>query len=523
MLGTALEGRESVTRPTQVVGIDLGTTYSAIALVQPSGTAELLHNRDGGNITPSVVLFDGPEVVVGVQAKHQASAFPLDTVQFVKRQMGNPDFRFLPESSDTEYRPEEISAFILRYLIADARNATGQHVTDAVITVPAYFDEAQRTATRQAGEIAGINVVGIVNEPTAAAVSFGLSSHFRGNLLVFDLGGGTLDVTLMRCGGGQFDVLAVGGDRNLGGYDFDNAIILWARAQFVRQGGTAFDEDSPEGAQLRERAEDAKRRLSSTQSASMFVSSGTASAKLTLTRDEFAALSRHLLVRCEYLLEEVVDSAGLTFADVDKVLLVGGSTRIPMIRELVERVSGLVPDTSIHPDEAVALGAAMLGELRRADATGQAPALRHGSAVAVRDVVAHGLGVVADNEQSMPSNCIVVWPNTPIPCQIVADHFSTVVDGQRSLMLQVTEGDEDGVDPRFVRILGTSELKLRGRPAHSPIRIVFSCDLDGILHIEVVDLVDGANLGEMEIERAANLTDDEVARTREDLVWTKVR
>ncbi|MFI6170586.1 Hsp70 family protein [Nocardia sp. NPDC051052] len=506
----------------RVIGIDLGTTYSAVAAINQAGIPEIIPNRDGASLTPSVVLFDGSDIVVGTKAKRQLSAFPLDTVQFIKRQMGNPDYRFFPESTDGEYRPEEISALILKSLVSNAGRELTEYVADAVITVPAYFDEAQRTATRQAGEIAGINVIGIVNEPTAAAVSFGLGRDYAGTLLVVDLGGGTLDVTVMCCGSDTFDVLAVGGDPQLGGYDFDNAIITWARAEFERAGGARFEEDSTAGAQLRERAEDAKRRLSTAESATIFITHQDHSAKLRLTRAEFVELSRHLLTRCEYLVEEAVELAGLTYRDLDKVLLVGGSTRMPMVRDLVERVTGRSADVSIHPDEAVALGAAIIGELRHAESAGRPPALAGRRTVAIRDVVSHGLGVVADNEHGVPSNAMVVRPNMTVPCQITADWFATVVDRQELLFLQVTEGDENGVDPKYVRILGTAQLTLAQRPAGSPIRVVFSCDLDGTLHIEVVDLVDGTNLGEMEIARDANLTATQVEASRFELNWTKV-
>ncbi|MFC8530995.1 Hsp70 family protein [Nocardia sp. NPDC057227] len=507
----------------RVIGIDLGTTFSAVSAIGSSGLPQIIPNRDGGNITPSVVLFDGPEVVVGTHAKRQSSAFPLDTVQFIKRHMGNPDYRFYPESGDAEYRPEQISALILKSLVFNARRELDEHVVDAVITVPAYFGDAQRTATRQAGEIAGLNVIGIVNEPTAAAVSFGLNRDFSGTLLVFDLGGGTLDVTVMRCSGGTFDVLAVEGDPQLGGYDFDNAIITWAMESFLHAGGKRFEEDSAAGAQLRERAEDAKRRLSTSDSTTLFLTHLDHSAKLRLTRAEFEQLSRHLLVQCEYKLEEAVELAGLTFREIDKVLLVGGSTRMPMVRDLVERVTGRSPDVSVHPDEAVALGAAIIGELRHSEATGRAPVLAGRNDITIVDVVSHGLGVVADDERGIPANSIIVRQSSRVPCQVTTDRFATVADGQTSLLLQVTEGDENGVDPKYVKILGTTELKLSGRPAGSPVRLVFSCDIDGTLHVEVIDLVDGRHLGEMMIDRIANYTQAEVANSESEMRYVKVR
>lgn len=504
------------------IGIDLGTTYSAMSYVGSSGIPEIIRNREGERITPSVVLFDGEDVVVGSLAKRQAAAFPLDVVQFIKRQMGNAHFFVYPESINKQFRPEEISAFIIKYLVHDAEAALSEEVSDVVITVPAYFDEAQRNATRQAGTMAGVNVLGVLNEPTAAAVSYGLLSGFTGNLLVFDLGGGTLDVTVMRAQPGRLEVLATEGDRNLGGYDFDNEIILWVRAQLTGGGGDT-EEDTTEGVQLRERAEDAKRRLSSMGSAPIYISNQGGNSKLTLTVNEFESRTRHLLTRCAYLVEAAVEQAGLSYCDLDKVLMVGGSTRMPMVHQMLRSIVRLEPDMSIHPDESVALGAGIVANLRKAEVSGCPPKAHGGTLVRIDDVVSHGLGVIANNADGKPMNSLVILPNSRIPCQVTADHFTTVQDGQTLLKLEVTEGDEDDVDPKYVRTLGSSTLRLRGRPAGSPIRVVFSCDLDGILHVEVIDLVDGAHLGEMEIDRTANLTDSEVAEIARQIDSVRVQ
>jgi molecular chaperone DnaK len=487
----------------RLVGIDLGTTNSVVAAVDGAGVPQVLRNSDGDTVTPSVVLFDGGDVIVGKQAKMQAARAPGDVVQFVKRQMGNPDWRHVGRD-DRQYTPEEISAIILRRLAADASVALGEPVTDVLITVPAYFNEAQRTATRQAGEIAGLTVTGIINEPTAAAVSFGIESGFAGTALVYDLGGGTFDVTVLDCRDGSFEIRATDGDRNLGGFDFDNEIIEWARRQFQERTGVEVRGEQAL-ADLRDRAEQAKHRLSVVEQAPIYVSYEGRSEKLVLTRDAFEEITRSLLVRTEYLMENAMEAAGLTAERIDKVLLVGGSTRMPMVPSLVERVMGRPPDCSLHPDEAVARGAAIVAVVR-SDVK-----LPGGTDIRISDVVSHGLGAVALNERRVPANSVIIPANSRIPCQR-SQIYSTVVDGQTQIKVEVTEGDDE--DLRYVRVLGTSTLRIPPYPEGAPVDVTFSCDIDGILHIEVRDLTSGKSLGEFEIDRTANLDQQAVDGSR---------
>lgn len=496
------------------IGIDLGTTFSAVATINSTGKPEILRNSEGQTTTPSVVLFDSGEAIVGQQAKLQRVAFHDDVVEFVKRQMGNDAWRFYPTVGEP-YTPEGVSAIILKRLAADASTVLGEPVKEVVITVPAYFNDAQRKATKDAGEIAGLDVLSIINEPTAAAVSFGVEQDFNGTILVYDLGGGTFDVTLLKAHNGDFDIIRTDGDRNLGGFDFDNLIIQWIKAEFASLTGETIEGDALE-AELRDRAEQAKHRLSQSDSAPIFVSAAGRNEKLILARDRFEEIASGLLARTEMLVEDVVDGAGLSFSDVDKVLLVGGSTRMPMVSKMLTKLTGQIPDQSIHPDEAVAKGAAVVAAMRSGGGgTTSIPVTPSGHALGISDVVSHGLGVVTVNEVGLEVNSVIVPAQSKIPTKKF-DTFYTVVPNQTELNVRVTEGDE--ADLRYVHILGSSLLRLQPHPEEgSPIRVTFSCDIDGILHIEVVDLADNKHLGEFEIDRAKNLEQDQIESMRNAL------
>lgn len=494
---------------SKLIGIDLGTTYSVTATIGDDGRPQVVRNSEGQTTTPSVVLFDGTEILVGQQAKQQRAAAPDDVVEFVKRQMGNTSWRFYPTSGEP-YTPEGISALILKRLAQDAATVLGEPVEQVVITVPAYFDDTQRTATKQAGEIAGLEVLSVINEPTAAAVSFGVERDFNGTVLVYDLGGGTFDVTLLRAHNGMFDIIRTDGDRNLGGFDFDNEIIKWAKAEFTGRTGLRIDDDHTE-AQLRDRAEQAKHRLSTSEQAPFFVSAQGRNEKLVLTRDTFEELTESLLARTEMLVDDVIEAAGVARSAIDKVLLVGGSTRMPMVPRMIERVTGQVADQSVHPDEAVARGAAIVADLRNSEKSGTTPQTMSSHPIAISDVVSHGLGVVALNESGRDTNSVVIPSNSKIPCQHRRQFF-TVADRQTELQVQVTEGDEEAL--KYVKMLGSSLLRIPPYPAQAPVDVIFSCDVDGILHIEVVDVTAQRSLGEFEIERTANLERSEINQMR---------
>jgi molecular chaperone DnaK len=492
-----------------LIGIDLGTTYSAVGVVGPLGKPEIVPNREGDRLTPSVVLFQGEETLVGTQAKRTAPTAPDDVAQFVKRKMGDRTWKFVT-SDDRVYTAEEVSAIILKRLKEDAEIALGIPVTDAVITVPAYFDDARRKATIDAGVIAGLNVKRVLNEPTAAALAYGLDSQETGTVLVYDLGGGTFDVTIMKISAGNFDVLGTVGDRNLGGFDWDNELMKYLNEQVIEQGGPDLFDDDLRTAELRDKAELAKRSLTTMMETKVFISAGGRTFTPRVSRDTFNNLTKGLLGRTEHITEQALDEAGLGWADIDKLLLVGGSTRMPMVQEMARRVSGMEPERSINPDEVVALGAAIQAHLCAADDGAELPALagtRNGK-VRISDVAAHGLGILAiDHDTQILRNFVLIKHNSKVPA-FGTDVFETLQDNQRVWKVQVTEGDDP--DPDFVTVVGESSIDLPPYPKGAPLEVKMSFDIDGVIFAEVFDGTTTKNLGNMEIHRVANLTDEEV-------------
>jgi molecular chaperone DnaK (HSP70) len=497
---------------SRAIGIDLGTTYSAVAVLQPSGDVEILPNRDGEDITPSVVLFEsgpsGDVPLVGTMAKHSAAGAPNDVAQFVKRQMGDPHWRFT-STGGTAYSAEEVSAIILKRLKEDAELALGEPVRDVVITVPAYFDDARRTATKQAGAIAGLNVLRVLNEPTAAALSFGVDTSAQGLVLVYDLGGGTFDVTLMRISEDGFDVLGTDGDRMLGGFDFDNRLVEYIAQRIEEQGGPAdLLDDAAQVASLREKAEMAKRSLTTVATTTVHVSAGGGQYRVPVERAEFERITADLLNRTQDLTGFVLSEAGVAWGDVDHVLLVGGSTRMPMVRELVERLAGKPADRSVRPDEAVAMGAAIQAAMEESAAGGTELAIFDGRAPVIADVTSQGLGVIqvdADTERDV--NVLVIERNQKIPAKSSVDGF-TVVDQQRTIRVQVTQGDDP--NPDYVVEIGAKEIPIPPYPKGAPVRITYAYDIDQTVFVELTDLTTNQSLGTFEVDRLANLTDDQL-------------
>jgi molecular chaperone DnaK len=499
----------------KVVGIDLGTTFSAIAFVNQHGKPDIISNREGERITPSVVLFDGDMPIVGSIAKRSAVATPLNVVQFVKRQMGEPSWKFRTETGEV-YKPEEISAIIIKRLKEDAEVALGESIKDAVITVPAYFNDAQRKSTQDAGLIAGLNVLRIINEPTAAALAYGIEKiKERQNILVYDLGGGTFDVTIMRLGDGGIEVLATGGDKNLGGFDWDNVIMEYLNEEFKKLGGLDLFDNPTLEQDLRDKAEIAKKTLSSRDKTSIFLSAGGKNSSIALTLSQFENMTESLLKRTGSIMEFVLEDAGLQWKEIDKILLVGGSTRMKAVPALIEKVTGKKPSLEVHPDEVVALGAALQGTLLQIQ-EGKSDLVERESfpLVEIRDVNSHSMGVAALNEYGQLKNSIVLRKDTHIPCK-VSDIFNTVVDNQTELHVQVTEGED--IELEYVAIVGETTMKIPPYPKGAPIEVFFEYDPNGIIHVTVFDLTANKSLGEMHIERKSNLKDDEVEAMKQKL------
>lgn len=504
-----------------VVGIDLGTTYSAIACINQHGRPEIIPNREGERITPSVLLFDGDSPIVGTIAKRSAVASPLNVCQFVKRQMGEKNWRFLAEN-DKEYAPEEISALILRRLREDAETFFGCEIKDAVITVPAYFNDAQRKATQDAGKIAGLNVLRIINEPTAAALAYGLDKVDDQTIMIYDLGGGTFDVTIMRISAGEIDVIATGGDKNLGGFDWDNKTMEFLNNDFQKSAPTDLFEDLSSQQDLRDKAEIAKKTLSSRDNTKVFLSAEGNNVSVNFSREVFEEVSSDLLGRTKTLMEMTLEDAQMAWSEIDKILLVGGSTRMKSVPTLIGNVSNKKPSSELHPDEAVAIGAALLGGILQKQAgEGDLAHLDCLPNVRISDVNSHSLGVVAvDSRTGMPYNSIILPKDSKISTR-ASNIYGTVVDNQTEIEVEVTEGEEE--DLEYVRVIGSGSMRIPAYPKGSPVEVSFQYDNNGIIHITVFDKTKNCALGELQIERQSNRSADEIEQMERQIASTEIQ
>ena len=491
---------------SKIVGIDLGTTFSAIAHVNDNEIPELIPNEDGDRLTPSVIFYDEGEFIVGEYAKQNALAEPENTVEFIKREMGKTSTEFSREFGGEQYAPEALSAEILKTLKKDAEAALGEQVTDAVITVPAYFNDPERQATIRAGELAGLNVQRIINEPTAAALAYG--KHLSGDtskVLVFDLGGGTFDVTVLEVDGQEMTILATNGDHRLGGKDWDDKIIVHVSERFEREQGEDPLMDPAAYLDIQTRAVDAKIQLSTLSRATIITNYAGKSDRLQLTQQEFEDMTVNLVERCRSLVDVVLDEITLTTDQIDKVLLVGGSTRMPMIQNMLTEHFGKPPDTSVNPDEAVAVGAAIMGALIESEATesrrlvgaapkqiGAAPEQTFGIA-RISDICSHSLGmVVLDKAASALRNSTIIPKNTNIPCDVSRDDYRTASANQTEFDVIVLQGPED-LEPRECPVRDAYEVfDIPPRPAgETQIKVTYKYNANGVIEVEAEDVVAG--------------------------------
>ena len=521
--------------PPPLVGIDLGTTFSSIAHLNQHGKSEILINREGERITPSVVLLDGDEPSVGTMAKRSAAASPLNVCQFVKRKMGEPDWRFIADG-EKEYTAEEVSALILRRLVGDAETVLDASITEAVVTVPAYFNDAQRKATQDAGRIAGLESVRLINEPTAAAIAYGLEESEEHTVMVYDLGGGTFDVTIMRCGGSETRVIATHGDKNLGGFDWDNKLMVELNERFMEEGGADLFEDLATEHDLRDKSEVAKRTLSQVGEAKVFLAAGGKTVPVSISRERFEEITADLMDRTADMVRETLEDASMEWSGIDKVLLVGGSTRMPAVASLIESLSGRKPSLELNPDEVVSAGAAMYagvlakqaeesaaGDPGAAGLPAPRPELAGLPATSVVDVNSHSLGVPSHRggPGSPLYNAILLPRNTPLGTP-GSDVRYPIRDGQEGFDLKITEGE--GEDLAYVRVLGEGRVDFgRPCPRTAPFRFTLLYDEDGIVHLTVFDMTEGRMIGEMKIKREANRSDEEVDAMRQEMAATTVR
>ena len=524
----------------KVYGIDLGTTFSAIAVMDEYNRPSIIPNQEGSHITPSVILFaDDGTIVVGEPARNAAVDYPDRIVEMVKRQMGSADWAY--EHKGTVYRAEELSSFILRKVVQDAEAQTGEEIKDVVITCPAYFGTSEREATAKAGEIAGLNVRSIINEPTAAAISFGLHKDQDQNVLVYDLGGGTFDVTLIEIRGGQLIVRATDGDYKLGGRDWDVAVMNYLAEQWQELTSSTEQilEDDSAAMDLLQRAEKAKRTLAGMEKTEVRITFGGTSQKIPLTREQFDQLTAHLLEQTISFTKNVLEEAAKNGVGVDQLLLVGGSTRMKQVEERLRQEFGL--EIVINdPDESVAKGAAWYGQKLAIDEAiasyiekwGESSSESAVEAVAqdfslpastVEEVTGTTIGSVTSQsfgvyvQEGSTGQMVVanlIFRNAPLPVE-ASQTFGTLEKDQENAEIRIMENnyDDDKVDPEQSIEKGTASLNLpSGLPAGSPIKITFQLDNEGRLHVEAeemtgreivtVDIITESIMSEEELEQA---------------------
>jgi molecular chaperone DnaK len=510
----------------KAIGIDLGTTFSAMAHIDAYGKPQIIPNTESERITPSVILFDGPNVIVGTLAKNSAVAEPEKIVDFVKREMGKSKEQFHREFGGKVYSAEELSALILKKLKGDAEKYLGQPVTDAVITVPAYFNDAERTATITAGQLAGFNVLQLVNEPTAAALAYGLDKLEKDQtVFVFDLGGGTFDVTIMRIHEHKLEMLATNGDHRLGGKDWDDIIVQLVAEEFDRVHKETPLLDLHSYQDLHNRALATKIQLSARPRSVIVYHHDGKSVKLEMTRKEFEKGTRHLVEKSKAICEIVMQEARMKWDKIDKVLLVGGMTRMPMIRDMIANLSSVPIVDHVNPDEVVAVGAsiqAVLSQLNEEAVTGTKVlddnVRKHfssldGGLIQVTDITSHTLGVVLWDDRQLHEYVFpMIRKMTAIPA-VVKNSFGTADANMQRAVVKIVEGES--TLPAECTPLGVCDIKLPPfLPKGSPVALTYQYNANQVLEVSVEA---AGNRSQVSIDRNTGLAPEEIQQATSGL------
>ena len=512
-----------------IAGIDLGTTFSALARLNGIGRPEIVPNSEGERITPSAVYFeeeDAGSIRVGLEAVNCRQLNPDRAVRWIKRHMG--DQSWIKSIDGRDWTPQEISSLILKKIKQDG--SIESPINDVVISVPAHFDEVRRKATMDAGTMAGLNVVGIVNEPVAAALYYATTQSVNGRVLVYDLGGGTFDVTILDIDGQQMNIICSQGDHALGGVDFDKKIIELFEEAYRNEHQAELIQNEQDRAKYEDEAEDVKKTLSRRNSVRKILYGAAGSARVEITREQYEAAIEPLIARTEILIEVALEEAKSSVSDIEKVLLVGGSTRMPVVQQRLEAKFGFAPEIAVNVDECVALGAAihagltLLRDDPKKVSTGISTGLKE---VQLKDVCNHSYGTICapmDEEtgRHVIRNSIILQKNTPLPCD-ATQTFYTMTDGQTELQVSITQGEDE--DPDFVNKIATEIFELPpDRPANRPIHVQYSYDANQRMHCRFLDEESGRTLEvEFCVGDNGQMTQTEINRIAEELDSVKVQ
>ena len=513
-----------------IAGIDLGTTFSTLAILNSIGRPEIVPNADGERLTPSAIFFDeeNTEIIrVGIEAINSRYLNAERSVRWIKRYMADADYRRNIDGKD--WRPVELSSLILKKLEQDCSSERGE-IRDAVISVPAHFDEVRRKATMDAGTMAGLNVIGIVNEPVAAALYYATTREVSGKVLVYDLGGGTFDVTVMDVTGHRMKIICSQGDHALGGVDFDREILKMLEQAYKEKFDTELITSDEDRAKYEDEAEDIKKTLSRRKVAKKMLYGPAGSVKTEITREMFEKAISSLIARTDILLEVALEEAGIKPSGINKVLLVGGSSRIPLVRKRLEETFGFAPEVAVNVDECVALGAAlhagltMLREKPDAVPAGISGGLGD---IDLTDVCNHSYGTICapiDKETSrrVIENRVILKKNTPLPCEST-QMFYTMAEGQKEVEVTVTQGEDTAVD--YVNKIATHKFKLPpDRPARCPIKVTYSYDVNQRMHCSFEDLESGRVLKvDFSLDRDGRMSQSNIKQKADELEALKVK